>query len=477
MGRVLRMPYATRRKSPLLNKAYANLVSKSFAEAANTLRDRLVDMGFEEQEAEANIEAVQSSLDEGLWGEKRRPMPSARITVEATAEVLAAVKAGAPEKLTIEVVEGAAPVIILTGFLKQNEKDVIYAAFSEQAAQVFQDVVDRHEIEHAHEASPAELGQEFVVPRLMASIQGELVFADADIMGEYFEWSLADHSAQLSKTEFDVRDTSEAFEIDLDGDSLMVKHSDQSDQLMLDVPVDGWTEAGLVNLLAKQVRQSDSAISHSEMIAWLSDVIRHLKGARAIPLATLMRCRFILARKLRDKIANIRAEVRKGVYQRCLFAPEAQPQVSFDNGFRFYDGMFAGVPCYRGTKYRFARHYLGWDRVPAFDGNDDGEEFQAAQQLDSISEVDFWFRNVAKHADAFWFPLANGRTYPDFVAKLKDGRLLVVEYKGAHLVADSLEKQAVGQLWQKSSGGSGVYVFAEKERGGMNVKAQILDAL
>ena len=107
----------------------------------------------------------------------------------------------------------------------------------------------------------------------------------------------------------------------------------------------------------------------------------------------------------------------------------------------------------------------------------DVTEFKAAQLLDSISDVEFWVRNVAKHVDAFWFPLANGRTYPDFVAKLEDGRLLVVEYKGAHLVADSLEKQAIGQLWQKSSEEKGIYVFAEKERNGMNVKAQILEAL
>jgi type III restriction enzyme len=241
--------------------------------------------------------------------------------------------------------------------------------------------------------------------------------------------------------------------------------------------VDGWTEAGLVNLLARAVRQADAAISHGEMVAWLSDVVRHLTGARAIPLATLMRCRFILARKLREKIAAIRAEVRKGVYQQCLFAAEAKPELSFDNGFRFHDGMFAGVPYYRGTKWRFSKHYLGWDRVPRFDGKGedgaDGDEFKAAQQLDSIGEVEFWLRNVSKHPDAFWLPLAGGRTYPDFVAKLKDGRLLVVEYKGDHLVAESTEKRAIGQLWQEASNGKGVYVFAEKERDGMNVKQQI----
>ena len=129
----------------------------------------------------------------------------------------------------------------------------------------------------------------------------------------------------------------------------------------------------------------------------------------------------------------------------------------------------------------FAKHYLGWDRVPRFDGKGDdgadGDEFKAAQQLDSIAEVEFWVRNVARHADAFWLPLAGGRTYPDFVAKLKDGRLLVVEYKGDHLVADSNEKRAIGQLWQEASNGKGIYVFAEKERDGMSVKQQIASAI
>lgn len=481
LGRVLRMPYATRRKATVLNKAYANLVSKSFAEAANTLRDQLVEMGFEETEAEANIEAEQGTLDEGLWGDRRRPRPTASIVVEASPEALAAVKAAAPEKLRIDTAPGASPVITVTGFLRPAEKDVIYAALPENAANVVRKAIAQHELEHSHQASPAERGEDFVVPRLMTVVQGELVFADTDVLSEYFEWSLAGQSAQMSKAEFDVRDTSEAFEIDLDGDNLTLRHSEQSGQLMLDVPVEGWTAGGLVNLLARQVRQADSAISHGDMIAWLSDMVAFLTGPRDIPLATLMRCRFILARKVREKIAAIRAEVHKGVYQRCLFAPDARPELSFDTGFRFHDSMFAGVPCYRGTKYRFAKHYLGWDRVPRFDGKGDdgadGDEFKAAQQLDSISEVEFWLRNVSKHPDAFWLPLASGRTYPDFIAKLKDGRLLVVEYKGDHLVAESTEKRAVGQLWQSSSDGKGIYVFAEKERDGMNVKQQIQAAL
>jgi type III restriction enzyme len=202
-----------------------------------------------------------------------------------------------------------------------------------------------------------------------------------------------------------------------------------------------------------------------------------LTGPRAIPLATLMRCRFILARKLKEKIAAIRKAERARAYQATLFAADARPELSFESGFRFFEGMYDGVPCYRGRKYRFSKHFLGWDKVPAFDGNEDGEEFECAQVLDSLSEVEFWVRNVARHPNAYWLPVAGGRTYPDFVAQLKDGRIFVVEYKGGHLVADSLAKQTIGQLCQRVSGGTTLYAMIEKERDGLDMKAQMKAAV
>ena len=44
----------------------------------------------------------------------------------------------------------------------------------------------RYGAEHAHSASPAERGIDFVAPRLMAWLQGELVLADTDVFGRYF---------------------------------------------------------------------------------------------------------------------------------------------------------------------------------------------------------------------------------------------------------------------------------------------------
>lgn len=477
LGRVLRMPYAKRRKSSALNRAYANLVSKSFAEAANTLRDRLVDMGFEEQEAEANIEAPpQKSLDEGLFGLRKRPKPSVSITVTADADQLAAAKAAAPEKITIETNDRGEAAIKVTGPMREEEVERVAAALPEDQGNRVREEVAKFHAEIQHEASAAELGKPFIVPRLMTWVQGELVLADTDLISEYFDWSLADKDYQLSEAEFSVKQTSDGFEIDLEGDSLMVRHHDQSDQLMLDVPVDGWTEAGLVHLLDRQLR--DQFIGQGELIRWLTDVVNFLTGQRNIPLATLMRCRFVLARKLKEKIARIRKEERSKAYQQSLFAADAKPELDFDNGFEFFEGMYDGQPMFTPKKFQLKKHFLGWDRIPLFDGKGEyGDEFKAAIALDSLPQVDYWLRNISQRPSSFWFPLAQNKTYPDFVAKLKDGRTMVVEYKGDHLVADSDEKRAIGELWQKASGGQGIYVFLEKERDGRDPRRQLLAAL
>ena len=48
---------------------------------------------------------------------------------------------------------------------------------------------------------------------------------------------------------------------------------------------------------------------------------------------------------------------------------------------------------------------------------------------------------------------------PDFLCKLKDGRVLVVEYKGAHLWTDAEEKRAVGAVWASRSAGRCLFVM------------------
>jgi type III restriction enzyme len=73
-----------------------------------------------------------------------------------------------------------------------------------------------------------------------------------------------------------------------------------------------------------------------------------------------------------------------------------------------------------------------------------------------LDEVNFWVRNLVRWpGQSFWLQTSTDKFYPDFVCKLNDDRILVVEYKGGHLWNDeSKEKKALGELWTMRSGGA-----------------------
>ena len=226
--------------------------------------------------------------------------------------------------------------------------------------------------------------------------------------------------------------------------------------------------------LDRQVRQPD--IRQSELIRWLRDLAGHLIDVRGLHISALMRGKFLLARKIRDKLEAIRRTERETVYQRYLFAPEAGVEVSFDHGFTFRRDMYRDQRRYRG-RWKPRKHFPGAGHVPAFDGAEDGEEFRCAQAIDSLPGLRYWIRNVARDPASFWLPTAAGRFYPDFVARLDDGRLLVVEYKGALLAdePDTREKRAIGALWERESGGEGLFLMAEKSVDGRDVRRQLME--
>jgi type III restriction enzyme len=83
-----------------------------------------------------------------------------------------------------------------------------------------------------------------------------------------------------------------------------------------------------------------------------------------------------------------------------------------------------------------------------------------------VPQVKHWIRNLASQAEtSFWLPTSTGRFYPDFVAELRDNRIFIIEYKGAHLTdtQDTKEKKNIGELWAAKSGGKGLFLMAEKK--------------
>ena len=432
--------------------------------------------GFDEEEARNSIECKQTEFgaDSDLFSRHNETRPTFTYMLPADRCLVSELKGR--EGIVVREVEGGTLEIVVGGYVDAELEKTIMESLPEAERGGFKQAIATYRAQTRAVLSPAERGEVFAVPRLIARVQGVLEFADTDVFLEDHDWSLRDHSWKPGEDEFNVRKTARSFEIDLDGSRIAYQFATAADQLALDIDVEGWTPEALVLWLDRHVRQQD--IGQGDLLGWLSGLVNHLTVSRGIHIAALMRCKFILARKACERISAIRQSERECVYQRHLFAPDAKPEVSFDHAFTFRTGMYCDQRRYRGH-WKPSKHFLGSDRVPAFDGAENGEEFRCAQVIDSLPGLRFWIRNVARHRHSFWLPTASGKFFPDFVAMLEDGRLLVVEYKGAHIAdgSDTAGKRAVGTLWERQSDGKGVFVLAEKSVNGKDTRLQILERL
>ncbi|MDR2392613.1 MAG: hypothetical protein LBD93_00405 [Treponema sp.] len=113
------------------------------------------------------------------------------------------------------------------------------------------------------------------------------------------------------------------------------------------------------------------------------------------------------------------------------------------------------------------------------DGSESGEEFHCAKAIDAEPAVRFWLRNVSRHPKSFKLPTSTDFFYPDFIAQLADGRILVVEYKGGDRATndDSKEKAAIGEIWARLSKGKALFLLATIKKGGKSVEEQIRNVM
>lgn len=186
----------------------------------------------------------------------------------------------------------------------------------------------------------------------------------------------------------------------------------------------------------------------------------------------LLRFKFQLAKAVQQKIAAYRRQAFAANYQTFLFGAEAHVTTSVSDGFAFDNLPYPATWPYSGA-LQFRKHFFGC--VGELKAS--GEEFECAKLLDAAPQVKFWIRNLAQRPDtSFWLQTSTDRFYPDFVAMLQDGRILVVEYKGEPYVTndDSREKINVGELWASKSNGQGLFLMAQlRDSAGRSLSDQI----
>ena len=308
------------------------------------------------------------------------------------------------------------------------------------------------------EPTPAARGEVFKVPKLMVERNQTYLDFEASRFLETV-WQLSECDAELTEEEFPSEfNTGERGEIGLsqEGRVEMRFLGQLYQQMSFLAPDDNWDATQLANWLDRTIKHLD--ILQRESLPFLQRLVKYLVEERSIPIEVLIRNKYALKDAAAAKIDSHRQNVHQTAYENYFLPECATPVVvSPDHCFSFEPHSYPYNTHYTGH-YQFQKHY--YEHIG--DLKSDGEEFQCAQFIDTLPEVKFWVRNLErKPLHSFWLQTSTDKFYPDFVCLLKDGRYLVVEYKGLQLWSadDAKEKREIGELWEARSGGQCLFIM------------------
>jgi len=481
LGRILRQPDAKHREHAALNQSYAFVASRDFAATAAALRDRLVEgAGFDRKAAAEFVTAA--NPDQGRMDYNAHPdrIVIRPVVVELLEKPnMKALPKALKEKVTWNEQEKS---LTIAKPLNADEEIAIRETVQSEAA--------KQAITLAAEASrtkaieffqtPAELGVRFAVPQMALKVQGDLLLFDEPEVLDY-PWDLSVYDAGPTTDHLKLLDAalkvSEGGEIDIDdatGKMTTRFLEDLQRDLGLAYVPEHWDEVKLAAWLCRNI--PDTFVTHASKQAFVAKWLQELFAGQKYDLAKANRQKFLIRNLLGQRIKELRLMAVNQAYQQTLFGDGYADRVQVNDAhqFVFHPQAYAPSSDYdkRTSKYDvfdFKKHYYG--RIGDFDS---GEEFACAVHLDILAqkgEIEFWVRNlVNKNACSFFLQKATGRFYPDFICQLKNGKVLIVEYKGANGWTDAADDRLIGGLWAELSAGKCHFVMVK------NREWEVIDA-
>jgi len=472
LGRVLRMPYATRRGREPLNRAWAHVCEAEFSSAAHALADRLIQgMGFEALDV-ASMLAPAASLP--LFEENQATAPVQQAPVATDFEAIAPTDAlAALPGVAVQTIAGAPRVVVSGHIGAELEGQLLAGVRGAKKQDAVREQIARHNALVAAQTAPAARGERFApVPPLgyRETGQTELWPLEREALLEAVDIDLLTPEA-IELRGFQVVEQGRAFEIYLKDEQVRLRPADAG-QIALDYGTSGIGAQDLVRWLEQSLYASLPEFTPAQRQPWFAAVVNRLLHEQRVPIETLAQARFTLARALQAKAADLRDAAAKARFRQLVLDGGWQVEPDWARPHRFGPGGYPAPAGSRyGGRYEFRKHYY-----PVIaDLKSEGEEFACAQLIDRHPKVKHWVRNLDVAPAGFWLPTSRHRFFADFVAELVDGRVALLEYKGAHLASDpaEIEKRQIGELWARQSGGRAVFGWLMKTQGGLGLAQQL----
>ena len=496
LGRVLRMPYANARQNEKLNQAYANIVSEQTLTLAFLLKDRIVNlMGFNKIEAEDLLQTKPVEKKEQPKGESGKLFKNLGtsggstnivISVKKTNVQRVIKKTGLEKKVHIVATMGNGDMILsvkhnmsekeretlkheVTKNEGKKEREKTYAGFDEIPRDQARQYAERNQ----QEPFP-------LIPLLCYKDRsGYSSVLTRDAIFSEDPWDPNTGSIKLEN--FNPTDNIKRYRLDIDEEKSFQEEEIESRNLLFGIIDTEITADQLVRWVTKEVKRYD--VIQSALIQFVSRVVNdYLIGQRHYTVAKLVQFRVPLVNSIRELLnENYEKAVQKGFQKVLKLACETPDSASYHKIFE--PGKYAPSNIYEkktGSRI-FTKHFYPQihDLKYKTDKGEVTEEYLCAEAIDTSKYVKRWIRIIEKKDYSFYLPVPTGRFFPDFVAELSDGRILVVEYKGENLYsnADSSMKRLSGEIWEEHNKGKVLFLMATKDKNGRNVRQQIEDKI
>ena len=479
LGRILRQPDAKKLADNDLNQSYAFVASSNFAATASALRDQLVlTAGFERKDVRDFVVAAtreQAKLD--------LEVPARREPVTATLPQ-GAVFGGIPKTLAGKVAwDKKTNALTITAPLSEEEVEQVAGMVDDARAKTIITEAARAAAENiVFIQYPAELGCRVTVPQFsMLSLLNAAIRTAFDDPAEQLDVEWIIHKVDTEPEQKAIVALNERsaeigqINITREGHMNVSFLGEVRQNLEMVYPPENWDDVRLAAWLCGNIPLP--SLTHQTKMAFVLEWLNNLLQREDFPLARAIRQKTTIRSVLEQKLVEIRQTALENAYQHALFGPSAKEKFFVDQGYVFeFPREYYPSSCYdakRWGHYAFKKHF--YRQIGDFDSK---EEFECACFLDNEAvkgTITFWIRNLANRG--FSLQKAFSRFYPDFICVLPDGRILVVEYKGADRwdAPKAVEDRKIGGLWAELSAGLCMFVMA-KDRDWSRIVAAVKTA-
>lgn len=451
LGRVLRMPYVEEKVNKELGVSYAFAKSNEFSTVAEALEDSLINSGFTKQEANTylRINAEQFLIADNIGFPKAilsTKLDISRLTDEVQKKVFFNTD---DQSLTI--------FKRITFEEKEEIKKVLTSSDDHQKIEnIFNAIHSKPE----SYKSPYEKGIRIALPQLCINLYGDTILFNEEALLP-LDWNLAKCDAVLSEKELPVNiQIGEKGEVDIDKKGkALVSHSayiqERLDKLFLDSKPD---KDELIFQLFKNVRFE--YIKPAQLLEFIRKAVDILVEKRNLKIEHLDFVKHQVRDALLEKIKDHIIQAKKINYQTYLSFEENRIKdsikLTLGPDFEFKEN-YPVIELYEGS-FNFKKHY---HKILS---HMNGAEVECAQRIDSNPNVAVWLRNLDRdRMNAFSLQTSTDRFYPDFIVKLTNGIIVIVEYKNHSDFSkdDSKEKNIIGLVYAALSNGKCRFIMLD----------------